>query len=144
MGVKCVCTCNRTNMSLASRCLVFSSCIVGFLSPFHQQWIGRVFNPLDFNLLIVNSHCCQGTSHFFLWNTDITALKRKKIWIWGAMTAQKKKTTCQRFSEKTILVGGLTLTSSHVSFSSFRTRLVCRGVCGTSIDCYSHVNNHIT
>lgn len=33
-----------------------------------------------------------------------------------------------------------TLTSSQASFSSFNTRLVWRGVCGTSIDCWRNRN----
>lgn len=40
--------------------------ITGFLPPFRQQWVGRVLNGLDFDLLIINSHCGQGTSHFLL------------------------------------------------------------------------------
>lgn len=84
----CVCMCDRVNVSLASRRLIFRSHIISFLSPLHQQRIGRVFNPLDFNLLIVDSHCCQGTSHFLLWNTDILPWIKMKIWIWSAVIAK--------------------------------------------------------
>uniref|UniRef100_A0A0E9X9E2 Uncharacterized protein n=1 Tax=Anguilla anguilla TaxID=7936 RepID=A0A0E9X9E2_ANGAN len=60
-----VCVCVLYMHVFPSECGSFCS-RGSLLPPLHQQWIGGIFNSLDFDLLVIDSHRGQCAGHFLL------------------------------------------------------------------------------